>query len=277
MTAPGPFRAALTRILLPLVRAMIARGLGFPELADRLKALYVAAAVRHFGLPGRRMTDSRISLLTGLQRKDVRAHRSRLEGAASEVGPTGAGPLPRVLARWTGAPPYADETGTPRDLPRSGDGGASFESLVGEVSRDIHPRTVLDELIRLGLAHHDDSDDRVSLIASAYLPSRDDAALLGYFGANLGDHAEAAAANLLAAPKPGPFFERSVHYNQLTPEALGELDAMARRLQGEALLALNTKALELQQRDTGNATATGRFRCGGYIYRSIGETPEGED
>jgi hypothetical protein len=256
---------------------MIARGMAFPELADKLKELYVEACNRHFRLEDKRLTDSRISLLTGLQRKDIRVVRTRLENSIGDAEPQAAGPLPRILARWMGGAPYADEDGAPISLARGGAEEASFEALAAEVSRDIHARTVLDELIRLGMVHLDDGDDRVSLIASAYLPSRDDAALLGYFGANLGDHAEAVATNLLSAPKPGPFFDRSVHYNKLTPEALGELDAMARQLQSDALLALNSKALELQERDAGSDAATGRFRCGAYIYRSIGDDPKGKD
>ena len=276
MAPPNPLRDALTRVLRPLVRAMIARGLPYPELAEKLKELYVEACARHFRLGAKRLTDSRISLLTGLQRKDIRVLRARLEGVEEDVEPPGAGPLPRVLARWTGAPPYVDATGAPRSLPRVATDGPSFEALVAEVSRDIHPRTVLDELSRLDLVRHSPEDDRVSLIASAYLPHRDDAALLGYFGANLGDHAEAAATNLMTAPEPGPFFERAVHYNQLTPEALDELDQLARHLQGEALAALNTRALALQQRDAGAETATGRFRSGTFAYRTRKEDTDGE-
>ncbi|HUS55091.1 MAG TPA: DUF6502 family protein [Thermohalobaculum sp.] len=277
MLPQNPFGDALSRILRPLVRVMIARGMAFPEFAGRVKELYVEVCNRHFRLEAKRLTDSRISLLTGLQRKDIRLVRTRLETTDGDAEPQGAGPLPRILARWMGGAPYTGQTGAPRSLPRSGAEGVSFETLAAEVSRDIHPRTVLDELIRLGLVEQSDDDGRVSLIAPAYLPSGDDAALLGYFGANLGDHAEAAATNLLAAPKPGPFFERSVHYNQLTPEALAELDTMARQLQGAALLELNNRALELQQRDDGNDAATGRFRCGAYIFRSIGDASKGED
>lgn len=278
-SADTAFRAALSRILRPLVRMMIARGLRFPELADRLKALYVGVAEGNFGLAGRRLTDSRVSLLTGLQRKDVRALRKGPGAEAPE--PPGAGPLPRVLARWSAGPPYAEAPGRPRPLPRAPlpstpqprtpqprtGAGPSFETLAGEVSRDLHPRTLLDELVRLGLVRHDAEADTVTLAADAFLPGRDEAALLGYLGANLADHAEAAAANLAAAPEPGPFFERAVHYNRLTPAAVAELDALARRLQGAALAELNARALELQARDEGNPEAQGRFRAGAYVYR----------
>ncbi len=113
--------------------------------------------------------------------------------------------------------------------------------------------------------------DEVSLVASAFVPARDEAALAEYFGANLGDHASAAVENILVAPEPGPFFERAVHYNQLTPEALDELDALVRELQDGALAMLNRRALELQDRDDGAQGATGRFRCGAFVYRSDDE------
>jgi Family of unknown function (DUF6502) len=274
MDSENPFRDALTRILRPLVRVMIARGLSYPELTGNLKQLYVESCIRHFRLGEKRVSDSRISLLTGLQRKDIKALRQGFENVRTAAGPPDAGPLPRVLARWMGGPPYVDETGAPRSLPRVSADGLSFESLATEVSRDIHPRTVLDELIRLGLVRHDRDAERVSLIAPAYLPSREDAALLGYFGANLGDHAEAAATNVLAAPKPGPFFERAVHYDQLTPAALDELEELARRLQSEALSTLNRRALALQKRDAGDSAAAGRFRCGAFVYRLPNEKPE---
>lgn len=255
---------------------MIARGWLFPDAGDLLKELYVDVCAADFQLDGKRLTDSRISVLTGLQRKDVRAIRARLEEASADV-PSGAGPVPRVVAHWMAGPPYSTRAGKPKLLPRASNrGGPSFESLVAEVSRDIHPRTILDELKRQDLVLHDQDKDRLELLETAYVPSRDDESLVGYFGANVGDHAEAAAANLAAVPEPGPFFERAVHYNQLTREAQDELQQLAKKLQSRALSELNTAALGLQTRDAGDAGATGRFRCGAYVYRST-DTAPGEE
>jgi hypothetical protein len=246
---------------------MVARDVPFPVLAERLKELYVETSARHFRLGAKRMTDSRISLLTGLQRKDIRAVRARL--AVDDAPETqSAGQLPRVVAQWMGAGTFTEKSGKPRRLPRTAEEGPSFDSLVAEVSRDVHPRTVLDELVRLGLVEHDE-DDCVRLVTSGFVPRRGETELLGYFGANLGDHVEAAVSNLLASPEPGPFFERSVHYNQLTSEALEELDVLARRLQQDALSELSARALVLQQRDDGREATTGRFRCGTYIYHEM--------
>lgn len=256
---------------------MITRALTYPELGEMLKELYVDACHRYFQLDKKRLTDSRISVLTGLQRKDIRAIRARLENSGTAIASPGAGPVPRVIALWLGRQPFLSKSGAPRVLHRTRDGGQpSFEELVAEVSKDVHPRTVLDELKRQDLIIHNQKTDKVTLQEHAFVPRQDDEALLGYFGANLGDHAEAASANLRAAPDPGPYFERAVHYNKLTTEALGQLETLARELQSEVLERLNKQALVLQKRDEGNVEATGRFRCGAFIYTEDRDNEENE-
>lgn len=259
---------ALSRILRPLARVLIARGVAFPEFSDWAKSAYLAAAQRHFGVPGKRMTDSRLHLLTGLQRKDIKA----LRNAPAPAPPVSAGPLPRVVALWLAT--HADDTHPddgprPDPLPLRGP-APSFEALVAGVSRDIHARTVLDELVRLGQARVE--DDVVHLLTDGFLPAGDAAALLVYLGANLGDHAEAAAGNVLTAPDPGPHFERAAHYNHLTPSAVAELDALSRQLLTRALGSINARAARLQQRDRGRAGATERFRAGAFLYSETEET-----
>ena len=253
------FRAAIRRVLRPLVRVMIARGLGFPELAEMLKVLFIQEAESRFGIAGKRMTDSRISLLTGLQRRDIRTHR---DSDAEREEPKTLGPIPRVMALWQSDRRFTE------DLPRSGAMEPSFETLVTEVGKDVHPRTIFDEMLRLGLIAHDPEADLVSLTADSLIPTRDEAMLVAYYAANLGDHAEAAAENLIAAPAQGPFFERAVHYNQLTQEAAAELEALARTRSQALLEELNATALERQRASKGKDGATERFRVGAFVFRS---------
>ncbi|WP_138469748.1 DUF6502 family protein [Poseidonocella sp. HB161398] len=257
------FRAAIERILRPLVRAMIGRGMSYPQLADLLKPIFIEQALRHFGLEGRRMTDSRVSVLTGLQRRDIRNLREQSEAPAGSE--RGHGPIPRLVALWQGDARFRDPHGAPRALPRASAEGASFESLVAEIGRDVHARTLLDEMVRLGLAVLE--GDSIRLVEDSLVPSRDEAMLLGYYAANLGDHAEASAANLLAAPGPGPFFERAVHYNKLSQASLDALEAMARERQLELLKELNAEALRLQRSDIEAGRAAGRIRIGAFVYR----------
>jgi len=248
--------AALRRILDPLVRTMIARGMTYNDLSEVLKSAFVARAEADFGLEGKRMTDSRISLLTGLQRRDVRAHRQ----GDLEMPRESAGPLPRVIARWLSDQEWLDRRGQPRTLDRTGE-RHSFDALVASISRDMHPRTLLDELARQGAVAIE--GDRIALTARSYLPSDDDAKL-GYFGANLGDHAEAASANL--STEEPPYFERAVHYNNLSEKAASALEALARKRQHEVLSELNTEALRLQNEGADDGPLTSRFRCGSFVY-----------
>jgi len=234
---------------------MIARGMTFPDLSDLLKPIFVERAETDFGLDGKRMTDSRIALLTGLQRRDVRTHR---DGKPTEQ--ESARSLPRVVARWSSDKTWLDPEGEPLILTRTGD-DLSFDALVASVSRDMHPRTLLDELERQGAVSVD--GDHVTLLSESYLPTGDDAKL-SYFADNIGDHTEAAVSNL-ASDDP-PYFERAVHYNQLSDDAVNSLEALARKRQHEILKELNIEALRLQKRDAKTGTGNARFRCGVFIY-----------
>lgn len=282
MTESGLARA-FHRILTPLARVAVTQGGRFAEAAEALKLALVDACETHFQLNGKRLTDSRVSLLTGLQRRDVRALRARVqEGEATAAA--SASPHARVVAHWMAREAFQGADGAPAALPRKAEDGSSFEALVAGVSRDMHARTILDELTARGVVAHDAETDMVSLLAPGYLPSGEADAAMSYFADNLGDHLEAAAANLAAPPGAAPFFERAVHYNKLSQESLETLEERARRLQQAALQELSALALELQTRDMAAGAHSGRFRCGAFVYRcdddgagSPGEAPEARD
>ena len=286
MTSSGLARA-FHRILTPLARVAVAQGGRFAEAAEALKLALVDACETHFQLDGKRLTDSRVSLLTGLQRRDVRALRARLQ--AGEAAAPSASPHARVVAHWMARAGFQDAEGAPAVLPRkaqegdaAGDAaGPSFEALVAGVSRDMHARTILDELIARGVAAYDAKTDTVSLLSPGYLPSGEADAAMNYFADNLGDHLEAAAANLTAPPGAAPFFERAVHYNKLSNASLEALDVRARALQQAALEELSALALALQTRDIAAGAHRGRFRCGAFVYREddtgADAAPEAQD
>ncbi|MBX3026838.1 hypothetical protein KF840_18170 [bacterium] len=264
--------AGIRRILRPLVRLLIARSLTFPWAANLLRAVYVEIALREFPVAGKRQTDSRITLLTGVHRKDVKRLRAQRRDTARP--PRGASLGTQLIARWTGLPEYRDEQGAPRPLARLATAGEehSFESLVRSLNTDIRPRVVLDEWLRLGLVTLDEAD-RVCLEARAFIPRQGSEAMAYFFGRNLHDHIAAAAHNLLG--EPPPFLDRSVNYNHLTPESVAELSELARRRAMEVLQELNARALELQQRDGHGPTASWRFNLGVYLFRED-QTPTDE-
>ena len=114
--ASAALAEGLRRILRPLVRLLIARQLTFPWAADVLRGLYVQVALREFPVEGKRQTDSRITLLTCVHRKDVK--RLRGQRATAVRAPRAASLGAQLIARWTALPEYLDEHGQPRPLPR---------------------------------------------------------------------------------------------------------------------------------------------------------------
>ena len=70
-TGSQALSAALVRMLRPLVRLLLRRGVSFKAFSDLLRWLYVDVAIEEFGLSGRKQSVSRVSVVTGLTRKEV--------------------------------------------------------------------------------------------------------------------------------------------------------------------------------------------------------------
>lgn len=256
---------AVRHVLHPLVRLLLAQGLTYPWLSDMLKGIFVDVADRDFQLAGKRQTDSRVSLLTGVHRKDVRRLRDE-DGDRSSRMPPAVSLGSQLVARWVTTPRYLDEEGMPIPLARlaSQGGELSFEALVATVSKDIRARAVLDEWMRLGVALLD-ADDRVILNSEAFVPARGFDEKVFYFGQNVHDHVSTAVDNVIGV-EPAQL-ERSVHYDTLTPQSVAELERLAGRLGMQALKSLNRRAAELAARDADDPAAVERMNFGVYFHR----------
>ena len=276
MSPPGSLVAALRHLLRPLVRLLTAQGVTYPMLADLLKQIYVDVAAREFRLEGQAPTDSRVTLLTGVHRKDVKRLRTERtdEGQAMpEMVALGA----QLAAAWTTRKELRDRKGQPRALPRlaSQGGSRSFEGLVASISKDIRARSLLDEWLRLGVVDIDDKD-RVRLRTAAFVPSRGFEEKAFYFGHNLHDHAAAAAHNLQGAARP--FLERSVHYQGLEADSVAKLAALAEKHGMDAVQSVYRSAKDCEARDRKLEGAKQRFTFGIYFYSEpTGEEPPKKD
>jgi len=209
-----------------------------------------------------------------VHRKEIKRLRS-LPDDSGEI-PEVVTMASQIVARWLGSADYADAEGRPRILPRQGQPGltaqpAAFEDLVLSVTTDVRPRAVLDDLISHGAVSLIDGD-RVRLNTHAFIPRPGGAEQMFYFARNLHDHVAAASINIVS-DRP-PFFDRSVHYDDLTPEQAETLRAYAREVAMHALLEVNRKALELLE--GGSAPEAGpddardnrqRVNLGIYLYQ----------
>lgn len=262
-TPPKALVSALLRLLRPLVRLLIAKGIGLPSAVEMLKETYVSVAEQDFANGSKKQTDSRISILTGVHRKDVK--RLRAQDSAEFQVPKSIGLGPLVVAKWVSATATTDSQGRPLPLPRQPNkpGAASFDSLVESISTDIRPRALLDEWLRLGVARLDDQG-RVVLNQSAFVPEQGFDEKAYYLGRNIHDHLAVATNNLLGTGNRA--LERSVHYTGLTPESAQIVQQTAERLGMESLLAINRLALELTEKDSAKPEATRRLNFGLYFY-----------
>jgi hypothetical protein len=248
-------------MLRPLVRFLLEKQLGFPLLSNLLKGLYVEVAERDVAIPGRRPTDSRISLLTGIHRREVKRLRTELQQEEKIPSVVTLGAL--LVSRWIGEPEYLDAEGQPRALPRRGP-VPSFESLVASVSTDLPPRSVLDEWLRLGIVRADETG-MLRLSVDSFVPAKGFEEKVHFFGRNLRDHIAAGAHNLLE--EGPPFFDRSVYYDRLSQASADELARLAREEGAELIRRVNRRALELQNQDAEEPQdATHRMTLGAYFY-----------
>ena len=268
---PDPLIKALKRALRPLVRLALAKGVGFPQLAELLKELYADVAAHDFPVPGKAQTDSRLSLLTGIHRKDIK--RLRALPTDDERLPESVGLGMRLVTAWS-TTPFADAEGQPKPLARlaSRGGELSFDALVASVSKDIRARAVLDEWLRLGVVTIDNAQ-QVVLASDAFVPHQGFAEKAFYFGHNLHDHMAAAASNLVG--EGAPFIERSVHYATVSADVVDALQKDAEAGGMRLLKALNRK---VQQSTPSNEDAPrARFTFGIYFYSEPAQPPQTSD
>jgi hypothetical protein len=268
--------SALRQLLRPLVHLLLGRQVTYPLLKELLKEVYVDLADRDFTLPDRPQTATRIALLTGIHRKDVKRLRTLLhDELPAEAGASlGA----QLVARWLGESPYLAPDGQPQPLARRGNTGeSSFESLVASVSKDIRARAVLDEWLRLGVARLDE-EDRVVLQVQAFVPEKGFDEKAFFFGRNVGDHVAAGARNLLG--EGAPLLERAVYYDGLSQESVHELATLAEELGSSAIRQVNRRARELRAHEHDQRKSNGsaeRMSFGVYFFRAPSESGDEDD
>ncbi len=226
---------AVTAVLEPLARLAVARGVSFPAFEALAKEAFVRSAhAAHPDLPQHRRV-SRISTSTGLSRREV----TRIVQTPERAQPPRS-IASEVFARWMSDAAWRTAKGRPRALPRQGP-APSFEALAQSVTRDVHPRSVLEELVRLGLAALDPATDIVSLSGEAFVPRGDAVRMVRFLGDNVGDHMACAVANVLGDGRR--HFEQALFADGLSDASLAEFRTLVSR-QWQALRDAMVPALQ---------------------------------
>ena len=250
-------RAALA-LLVPLARWLVRNGVTYSSFAPALKSVFVEAARRELVESGGKQTDSALSVLSGVQRRDIRQLDDDALTAAQPKTPSIAS---QVFTRWFTDAALRTKKDEPRPLAKSGP-APSFDALARDLSSDVHPRTLLAEMQRLGLVRVD--GDTVHLQSQAFVPQRGFDEMVEIFAANASDHLAAAAHNLRG--DSDKFLEHSVFASGVSAQSAQGLAALARKLWRPAFQQMARDATKAYQQDQRDGSGSMRMRFGVYYY-----------
>ncbi len=251
---------ALSLLMEPLARLCVEKGMPFQVVEEKLKESFIAAARKaHSSLPPNRL-HSRISTATGLNRREV----ARIDGKGDRPRERKRAPAAEVFTRWRSDPSLQGKNKQPLALPRQG-AAPSFETLAQSVTRDVHPRTLLEELCRLKLAVLDPATDTVSLQQNAFVPHGDWSRMLAFLGDNVGDHLSAAVDNVLGN---GPqHLEQAIYADELSEASMAQVRTMMTLQWQNMLSTVAPKLEELIEADrVAGRKPDQRLRLGLFTY-----------
>jgi Family of unknown function (DUF6502) len=251
---------ACRQVLLPLASLAVERGVPYAQLDELLRGAFVEAARAAHPNVSTERGASRISAATGLTRREV----TRLLQPSPATESSRSSPATQVFSRWLTDPALRAADGTARALQRQGQ-SVSFESLAQSITKDVHPRTLLEELLRLGLARVDEASDTVQLLRETFVPSDDEARMFGFLGANVGDHLRGAVANVLAQ---GPRnVEQALFAHGLSTESIAELRPLVSQQWQTVARSLVPVVQQFIDADVAaGRQANQRVRVGLYMY-----------
>lgn len=235
----------LTRLLRPLVRLMLRNGVTFQAFTELVKVLFVDVAAKEFLIAGRKQSDSRISVITGLTRKEVKriTQADPPDDVETFVRYNRAA---RVISGWIQDPDFIDRHGNPRDIPIDGN-KPHFAELVRRYSGDAPARAVLDELERVGAVARMGSN-KLTLLTRAYVPQTDDAEKIAILGVTTGNLIDTIEQNFWGF-RDEPLFQRSIADRKISAAHAAEFHLLARRKSQQILEMLDQWLSEREIKD----------------------------
>jgi hypothetical protein len=273
-----PQRSIVTaslRWLWPIARWLLKSGVTWKEFAELSRGVFIEVAEKEFGLRGRPTNVSRIALLTGMTRREVRRYR---DAAAEAPAITDArveddlNHASRVLAGWHLDAEFIDTLGRPRVLEAKG-AGATFEQLVRRYAGDIPVTALIKELLRSGSIERTDTGGYRAL-RRFYMPRAMDGQAVERAGAVVADLATTVEHNLAREADEPPRFEGRAQNRHIDPRHLPAFRAFMER-EGQAFLERCDEWLSTHEMARDDGTKTTALRLGVGVF-AIQEKVVGE-
>jgi hypothetical protein len=270
-----PIVTASLRWLWPIARWLLKSGVTWKEFAELSRGVFIEVAEKEFGLRGRPTNVSRIALLTGMTRREVRRYRDAAEAAPAVATARAEDDLnhaSRVLAGWHLDAEFIDELGRPRALDAKGEGG-TFEQLVRRYAGDIPVTALTKELLRSGSIERTATGGYRAL-RRFYMPRAMDGQAVERAGAVVADLAATVEYNLARDANEPSRFEGRAQNRHIDPRHLPAFRAFMER-EGQAFLERCDEWLSTHEMPADDAAGTTALRLGVGVFaiqqRVVGE------
>jgi hypothetical protein len=253
---------ACRAMLRPIVRILLRNGVIWKEFAELAKSVYVDVAGKDYGISGRPTNASRVSILTGLTRREVKKQRDLL--AAGAPAPDRMSNITRLLSGWYQDPDYLGEDGEPVALEKSGP-DRSFESLHRLYGGDIPAVAMLKELIKVGVVE-ETVDGRLRPLSRYYMPDPQNPEAMVRAGSVMKDIGTTVAWNLAREETGESRFEGRATESTI-PERHAGAFAEYLETEGQSFLERIDAWLSRHQAEDDEKTEGGRIGVGVYMIR----------
>jgi hypothetical protein len=258
---------ALGRLLEPIVLLLLKSGITWREFADLARVKFVQVATNEFGIRGRPTNASRVAILTGIDRREVR----KLRTASAEQPGLAQGFMSKptqVLDGWFHDPDFRGPAGEPRDLKVS-EGDDSFAALVRRYVPGIPHVAMIKELRAVG-AVEELPDGRLRAVKRNYIPRELTDNQIRLWGSGLEDVGTTLEHNLMRKPSERPRFERRALSLTVEREALPEFEAFL-TAEGQAFLERIDDWLAAHQANDSVKDTRPPLRLGVGVYQILSD------
>ena len=222
------------QLLVPIIRFLLKGGVSWKEFSELSKAVFVQVATDDFGIRGRPTNASRVAILTGLDRREVRRLR--------EDSPPSPGAAPgymtrasQVLDGWHHDPEFLGADGQPRLLPlESNAAGKGFGDLVRKYAPAL-PAVAMRKELRAAGAIEELPGEQLRVLTRTYIPLRMPEERVRLWGNSIRDLASAVGYNFTRASGAPALFERRAINLRVDARALPAFKALLES-EGQAFL-----------------------------------------
>jgi hypothetical protein len=258
-----PVLTACRRWLRPVARWLLRSGVTWKEFADLSRSVFVVTASEEFGIRGRPTNVSRVALLTGLSRRDVRRIQDEVSAPPPHVAEEALNHASRVLTGWHLDAQFLEPDGRPRILPAAGE-GPSFADLLRRYAGDIPATALVKEMVKSGCIERLD-DGSYRALRRYYMPRQMDGQAVERAGSVLADLATTIEHNLSRSAGEPTRFEGRAQNRRIDPRTLPAFRAFLER-EGQGFLERVDDWLTAHEVPVHAAGDAHRLRLGVGVY-----------